>query len=277
MAANVDVTLIGNYRTATNFAILLTFFTVPITTVLFPTFSKLDHENEQQTLKTVFTSSVKYASLFLIPATMAMMVLSKPLIATLYGNKWLEAPIFLSLSVIINLLVIFGNLSLGSLLQGLGETKLLMKLSSLTLSIGVPMGTILIPPLGIIGFIIVTVTAGIPGFFIGLHWVWKHYGTKPDFSSSAKIFLASLLAATTTYATLTILTVPNWMLLTTGIILFLTIYIATAPLVGAINQADINNLRAMLSSLGIISKLIDIPLTIIQKILSVRSNKTFQI
>lgn len=84
--------MIGNYRIATNFAVLLTFFTFPISTVLFPAFAKLNPQNENQLLKTVFASSVKYTSLFLVPATMAMMVLAKPIIGTLYGDKWLYAP-----------------------------------------------------------------------------------------------------------------------------------------------------------------------------------------
>jgi hypothetical protein len=46
----------------------------------------------------------------------------------------------------------------------------------------------------------------------------------------------------------------------TGGALFLATYLTVAPLIGAINQTDINNLRAMFSGLGIISKLLEIPL-----------------
>ena len=38
--------MIGNYKIAVNFAILLTFFTAPISTVLFPAFSKIDPHTE---------------------------------------------------------------------------------------------------------------------------------------------------------------------------------------------------------------------------------------
>jgi PST family polysaccharide transporter len=265
MASFVDLASIGNYRIATNFAILLTFFTIPIATVLFPAFSKLNPQNEQQLLKTVFTSSVKYTALFLVPATMAIMVLAKPIIGTIYGDKWLYAPFFLALYVIGNLFAVFGNLSIGNLLAALGETKMLMKLNILTLFIGVPMAFLMIPQLGIPGVIIVALVAGIPSMFIGLHWAWKRYGTKTDFRASAKIFLSSATAAIATYLSLSVLNAANWVLLATGMALFLAIYLTVAPLIGAINQTDINNLRAMFSGLGIMSKLLEIPLTIVEK------------
>jgi O-antigen/teichoic acid export membrane protein len=271
MASFVDLELIGNYRIATNFAILLTFFTVPITTVLFPAFSKLNPQNEQQLLKTVFTSSVKYTALFLVPATMAIMVLSQPIIGTIYGDKWLHAPFFLSLYVISNLFAVFGNLSISSLFTALGETKMLMKLNILTLFIGVPMAVLMIPQLGITGVIIVALVAGIPSMFIGLHWAWKRYGTKIDFKASAKTFLASATAAIATYLFLSVFNTADWVLLATGLALFLAIYLTSAPLIGAINQADVNNLRTIFSGLGTTSKLLEIPLTIVEKPIKTRA------
>ena len=271
MAASVDTAIIGNFRIATNFAVLLTFFMAPISTVLFPAFSKLDPQNELQLLKTVFTASVKYTALFLAPATMALMVLSQPIISTIYGDKWLSAPFFLTLYVITNLFTIVGSMSMGSLLTALGETKMLMKMNILTLCIGMPLALLLIPSLGIPGLIAVTIVAGIPSMIIGLYWIWKRYGTKAELRNSAKIFLASGLAATATYLFLNVFTAASWIMLAAGVILFLVIYLLTAPLIGAINQTDINNLRAMFSGLGVISKLLEIPLTLVEKALQIRA------
>ncbi len=266
MASFVDVAMIGNYRIAANFAILLAFFTVPISTVLFPAFSKLNPRNEQQLLKTVFTSSVKYTALFLVPATMAMAVLSEPIIGTLYGSKWLSAPSFLALYVITNLFVIFGSLSTGSLLSGLGETRMLMKLNVLTLLVGVPLAFLLIPTLGIVGVILVNMIAGLPSMFWGLYWIWKHYEAKADFKSSGRIFIVSLIAFTMTYVFINSFKAAEWIRLTIGGIIFLVSYVVSAPITGAITQSDIYNLRTMFSGLGFISKLISIPLGLIEKL-----------
>jgi len=265
MAFFCNDVMIGNYQVATNFAVILTFLTFPIVTVLFPAFAKLDLRSEQPLLQAVFMSSVKYAAMLLVPSTMAAMVLSKPMVNTLFGERWVYAPFFLALYIINNLLVLFGSFVLGSLLAGLGETKMLMKLSILTLSSGVLLAFLLIPTYGIVGVILGNLLAGLPSTFWGLHWIWKHYQVKADFHSSTKICIASIIPAITTYFSLNFLNTAEWIRLLIGGIIFLTIYILTAPMIGAISQSDINNLRAMFSSLGIISRLIEIPLKLVEK------------
>jgi len=265
MAFYCSDVMIGNYQIAVNFAVLLTFFTFPIATVLFPAFSKLDPKNERQPLQAVFTFSVKYTAILLVPATMAIIVLSKPMINTLFGQKWVYAPFFLSLYVTSFLFSVFGDLSMSSLMAGIGETKMLLKLTLLTLSFGIPLAFILIPTYGIVGVILGTILAGIPSLFLGLHWIWKHYGAKADYKSSTKIFIASTVAAKATYLSLNFLNTTEWIRLIIGGTIFLTVYILTAPFIGAINQSDINNFRAMFSGLGIVSKLIEIPLNLAEK------------
>jgi stage V sporulation protein B len=267
MAHYISNVTIGNYKIATNFMTLLSLLVIPISTVLFPAFSKIDPKKEKDLLKTLFESSVKYTVLIVIPATLAMIVLSKPLIGTIYGSKWPDAWFFLALSAVYNLLVLIGWRSMNALLPAVGETKLLMNLSLLGLGVSIPLAFFLIPTLGILGLIIGSQLSGLPVMFIGLYLSWKRYGVKADFYSSAKILFASALAAITVYTFLVFFTAAYWILLVVGTVLFLVVYIISAPLVGAVNQIDVNNLRTMFSSLGIVSKLLEIPLKIIEKIL----------
>jgi O-antigen/teichoic acid export membrane protein len=257
--------MIGNYQIAANFSVLLTFFTFPIAAVLLPTFSKLDPRNDPQLVRTVFVSSVKYTAMLLVPATIAVMVLSKPLISTLFGHKWTHAPGFLTLCVIGNLLILFGSLIVGILLTGTGKTKTLLKLTLLTLSLGIPLAFILIPALGIAGVILGPLIAQIPSLVWGLHWIWEHYKAKADYNSSAKIAVASTLAAIITYLFLAFINTVEWLRLAMGGTVFMTAYILVAPIIGAVTPTDINNLRIMLSGLGIVSKLVNIPLTVAEK------------
>ena len=259
-------TMFGNYATALNFSVLLTFFTIPISTVLFPAFAKLDPQNEHELIRSIFASSIKYASILLVPATMAVMALSGPMIGTLYGEKYVYGPFFLTIYAISNLFTAVGSLSSGSLLSGLGETKILMKQSIMTLAIGLPLGFLLIPTTGIPGLIIASIIAGLPSMLWGLHWIWKHYKAKADFQSSAKILAASTIAAITAYLPTIFLNTANWTKLTIGLIIFITVYIPSAPIIGAVSLTDITNLRTMFSGLGLLSKLINIPLTIAEKI-----------
>jgi stage V sporulation protein B len=273
MAHYVGNATIGNYKIAGNFVSLLSLLVVPISTVLFPAFSKVDLKKEKDLLKTLFASSVKYTVLIVIPATMAMIVLSKPLIGTLYGNKWPDAPFFLVLSVAFNLFVLIGWRSMNALLPAAGETKLLMYLNFLGIAVSIPLAFLLIPPLGMLGLIIGSQASGWPVMFIGLYFTWKRYGVKADFYSSAKIFLASVIAFVIVYAFLFFFGAANWILLVGGSLLFLAVYIISVPLVGGINQADVSNIRTLFSSLGIISKILEIPLKIMEKILKSFNSK----
>lgn len=267
-----DLTLIGNYKISTNFLILIAFFTVPINTVLFPAFSKLDPKKEIELVKTVFASSIKYSALLLVPATMILVVLSTPLIGALYGNKWAFAPQFLALGVLTNLLSCLGFLTVMNFASGLGDTKIVLKLTIVQLAIGVPLALILIPWAGINGMIIGMLISGIPGLFIYLYLAWKKYGVKIDYGSSAKIFLSSLLSAIVVYVFLTVFPLSDWIQLGIGFLFFLVIYVTFVSLFGALKQNDINNLRAMLHGLGIISKILEIPLTLIEILIKKKSS-----
>ena len=275
MASSTDIAMIGNYKIATNFAVFLTFFIYPIQTVLFPAFSKIDPVKDRKLLNTVFASSVKYASLFLAPATVALMILAVPLISTIYGGKWASAPLFLTLSIAGNVFVVLGSLSLSQLLSGVGETNMLMRMKILTFCIGVPLAFLMIPAFGIIGLIVVsTLVAGLPSLIFGLYWMWKRYGTKADLRNSAKILLASVIAGATTYLFMNTFVAAAWLLLITGALLFLAIYVISIPLVGALNLMDINNLRTMFSGLGPLSKLLEIPLAIFEKPLIIKKRNS---
>ena len=264
--------MIGNYQIAVNFGMFLTLFTFPIVTVLFPAFSKLDPKSEPHLLRTVFAFATKYAALFLVPATMATIVLSEPMISIIFGQKWVHAPFFLTLYVIQHLLVLFGGYVAYSFLAGVGETKMLMKLSLLELLIGIPLAFILIPMYGIAGVILGSLLAGIPSFFWSRYWLWKNYNAKPDFKISAKIFLAASIATMATYFALNLFASALWTKLLIGGTIFLTLYIIMAPIIGAISQKDIQTLRTMFSGLGVISKLINIPLTLAKKVAALTSD-----
>ena len=174
MASSVDVTMIGNYSIATNFAILLSFFVYPVQTVLFPAFSRLNSSKDKELIKTIFTSSIKYSSLFLVPVVVAIMVLSAPMVSTIYGpQKWLSAPFFLTLYVAGNLIVLLGSLSYNRLLYAMGESKMLLKLNTMALCIGVPLAFLVIPPFGIPGVIVVGTVVGGFSTIIGIYWTWK--------------------------------------------------------------------------------------------------------
>jgi O-antigen/teichoic acid export membrane protein len=302
MVQNASLSMMGNYYNSVYFSILVTFISFPISNVLFPAFSKLNPEKEPELVKTVFSSSVKYTAILLIPITMLIISLSTPLVHTLFPpddigrlqalfitkapSKFPYSPLFLAISSITNLFVLFGHVSLGAFQTGIGKTQQIMKQSLLSLIISLPFAYTIINYFGnlgsdmemfvIIGGILSVMISTIPGLIWGLIWSWKNYHVKADFKNSAKIFTASLIASITAYTFSTFINTSYPIILLTGTLLFLFTYIITAPLIGAVNHADIDNLKQMSSGLGIISKIIKIPLQLMQKLTKPPKNNNNQ-
>jgi O-antigen/teichoic acid export membrane protein len=261
----------GSYVASANFTVLLTFFSTPIQTVLFPTFAKLDPQHEHELIRTIFASSIKYASILIVPAAMILMVLSGPLVGTLYGQKYAYAPFFLTLAAINALYVVLGGNSVSGFLSGFGETRTVMKWNIITVIVGIPLSILLIPTFGITGLIIASLIDGLPSFLWVLRWTWKHYGVRADLQSSAKILAASTIAAFAAYLPAKFLNTTDWIKLIIGLIVFLIVYIEGAPLIGAVNLDDINGLRTMFSEMGIVTKIINLPLNAAEKAALTRS------
>jgi len=120
--------------------------------------------------------------------------------------------------------------------------------------------------MGIVGLIITTIVASKPSLAIGLYWARKKYAVRMDIKSSMRILIGSSVAAAATLLVTNFIAYADWMELCVGILVFSTAYLIAAPILGAINKSDINNLKIMFSGLGIISKIINIPLNVMERL-----------
>jgi O-antigen/teichoic acid export membrane protein len=260
--------LIGNFAVANNFTVLLLFFATPITTMLFPAFSKLDADKDKETLKIVFKSSVKYSSLLVIPPTLAVMALANPIVSALFGAKYAEAPIYLALLAINYILTAFGNLSTFVLVSGQGKTKFYLFLAIVNTVAGVALALLLVPTFGVIGLIITTVFDGVPGLSISLYWIKKHYDATVDWVSSAKILFSSGAAGTSAFLAISFVDLSHWPKLIIGLLVFAAVLFLTLVATRSIKKPDIDNLRLMASETGPLKGIIDRILNILEKLVS---------
>ena len=68
-----------------NFSALISVLSYPISTALFPAFSKINLKSEKEEMKSLFKYSIKYVSLLVIPASIFTMVFSRELVYLIYG------------------------------------------------------------------------------------------------------------------------------------------------------------------------------------------------
>jgi O-antigen/teichoic acid export membrane protein len=262
-----DNTAIGNFGIASTFVVLIAFFATPITTMLFPAFSKLNPQKDRGTLQNVFQYSVKYASLLVVPLAALVMCLAEPVVSTLFGQTYASAPLFLALLALTYFLPALGSLSTSNFISSQGKTTFILYLTLLSAAIGLPLGYILIMQFGVLGLIITTLVTGIPSTLIPLYWVKKHYNLTIDWSSSTKILLSSSVAAASTYLLILELGYSSLIRLIIGIVFFAFVFITAALLTKIINKSDIENLRSMASGLGIIGKIFCRVLNIYEKLM----------
>ncbi len=251
----IDNAIIGNYSVASNFAVLIAFFSVPITTMLFPAFSKLKAQNEKETLQKTYQYSVKYASLLVIPVASLIMSLAEPAVYTLFGNTYSAAPLFLALLSFSNMYVALGSLSNINLINSQGDTKYALLITLVTAIIGFPLALALILNWGVLGLLATSLIVGIPNLVLGLHIVRRQYGVVLDWKASARILSASAISAIVTFVVTYHLGFASWIRLIIGVIVFVAVLVPAIVLTRAISDLDISNLREMTRGLGPITTL----------------------
>ena len=264
-----DNVMIGNYGIAINFVVLIGFFSTPITTMLFPAFSKLNSQKDKETIKNVFQSSIKYASLLVVPVAMLVICVAEPAVSTLFGATYNSAPLFLALLATSYLYTTLGNLSTGNLINSQGQTKLNLYLTLITAAIGFPMGYILIMQFGVFGLIVTTLVAGLPSICLSLLWTKKHYGVSVDWRSSTRILLSSGITATLTFMLISSLGFDSWIRLIIGVLFFSVVFVFVALLTRTVTRSDIGNLRIMISDLGPLSGIVNKLLNFAERIMGI--------
>jgi len=249
-----DVT-VGNYQVALNVIILITFISSPINTVLMPAFSRISHENNKLAIPAVFRFSVKISALVIVPCAMIMIALSEPAVVTLFGGNYPDAPFFLGLLATNYLFVIMGSHGITNLLQGQAKTGVYLKLTMMTVLLGIPLGIVLIFIYGVAGLIVASILANVPYLIGGLRFIKVRYLAVIDWESSVKIMISSIVAALCAYSVIVIHMMPEWMELIIGTALFLIVYVLVISFIRTIRDDEIAILNDSLKESGPIYRL----------------------
>ena len=263
-----DNALIGNYSVASNFVVLITFFALPVTTMLFPAFSKLDAQKDRETLRNVFQYSVKYAALIVVPVTVMVMALAQPAIGTIFENKYVQAPLYLALLSVIYLFSAVGSLCTVSLINGQGYTKYNLKLTILTVAIGFPLSLVLVSQFGIIGLIAASTIAGLPSFCLTLRFIKKHFVVSLDWISSLKILFSSAASGLLTYFTIFLLPFGDPIKLVVGVVIFVVAFLFITAVTKTLNEGDLANISEVANAMGPLRKLLIFVINFVKKLMS---------
>lgn len=243
LALFVSNTEIGNYTTAMHFSVLITLLSYPIATSLFPAFSKLSINKDRNMVKKMFKLSVKYTSLLLIPASLAVAVLSKEAVYTLYGSQYQLAPSYLSLYILSVLYSGLGVYVVSSFFNGQGDTRATLRINLVYLGLTVPLAFVMTLLYGVPGLVISILAAEFLYSVYALFLAHKKYEVTVDLVSSLRTGVAALSSALLVYIFIAFAPIPIPIFkLAVGGSIYVASFLAFAPLLKVINKEDIRNL-----------------------------------
>lgn len=247
LASYVTDSEIGNFSAAVNLSVLLTILVIPISTAMFPAFSKFDLKKESDQLRALFSRSVTYTSLMVVPLTMALMVFSKEVVFILYGSSFVLAPAFLLFYVSTFLLVGLGYHVLGSFFNGIGETKQTLRLHLVQAAVFVILAPVATVAFGVQGLIVALVTSNLGLTVYGIFIVRKKCGIQFSPSRQLCIYGVSGLAAASSWLFSYFSPLGTVLNLIAGMCLFLFVYLTLAPILGAAREDDVESFRRIFS------------------------------
>jgi O-antigen/teichoic acid export membrane protein len=262
LALHITPEYIGNYQAAARFSVLVTFFTVPLSTVIFPLFSKLD--KQENALRTTFVYSIKYSGFIIYPILAFCIAIAPELITVLYGQGYPYATTYMRLYMLTFSFIGLGSISASSLIM-LKKTRISFHQTLINFLVSIPLAFILIPRIDVTGLIIASGLGSLLSFTYGLNWIRNNLNLEPDYVIAFKTILAATSAGfATRICTNMFQLIPGVELLIGGT-LFILFYVASILLLKVIKQEDLDNLENMSRGLGPIYPVIKKMITLLQQ------------
>lgn len=256
---------VGNYSVAQNGNSIVDYLAWPISLVIFPMFSKIDSSEQSEGLKKLFKYSVKYSSLVILPAAVAVFWLGKPLISFLFGPEYEFAWTYLTLLSIGWLLYGFGSVHLRKLLLSQGDTRFLTIMDSITAAISVFLALVLVFFYGVLGLIVTTLLSGWPTYILVYRRARQKYGLSLPTNDLIRIYGSTTITALLTLP-IALFIVNELLKLLLGLLVIITVYGIAILLTRAITLNDIETLRRMTSK-SYLDKIIGAILNLMERVM----------
>jgi O-antigen/teichoic acid export membrane protein len=248
--SNADV---GSYSASSNFIALLGVIPISITTALLPAFSKLNSSSTPDQVKAFFKRANKYTCLLIVPTAALLLLFSSQVVGIVYGSAYSSAGKFLAFSVLAYFLVGIGSLSLTSLFNGLGETRLTLKVALVNLSVVAGLSPVLAPLYGVVGVVLASLTGGIISAlyaaYVGVHRLRIEFEAGP----TVRIYLAGFLASLLPLLLLHFLWAYYIEVLIAGAVLYLIVYVTLMPLIGIVDERELGALEKMTGKVRVLN------------------------
>jgi O-antigen/teichoic acid export membrane protein len=239
---------IGNYSVALNFSVLLSFVTLPISTTIFPLFSKL--KPEQGELAFLYRNAVKYSTLFGYPIIFTTIALADQIITILFRHKYIYAAYYLRIYMLTFLLIGLGSVCNGSLLSGQDRNDINFKSTLAKFVISLPLSFYAIQAYGVVGLLYTYFVTAAINTGINFVYIRRIFGFKINFQFLIKMLLISLVASFSVYEFTGMISLHPWIEFFAGGLLSLLIYAVGVVVTKTLTKQDYTYLLRLSDSFG---------------------------
>jgi len=269
MASNV---VVGYYQSAQNILAAVNLTSFAMTVTLLPAFAHLQGIKADTAL--AFRYAVKYTSFVVGPIIFFIIGASGAIVQFLYGQSYSSADVYLILLCISIAPTLLGHPIFPTFFSGVGRTKFSMyfflvgALFQFTLA---PLFAFWLG-LGVPGLIYSSLVGNLASTSLGVLMASKFFAATIDVRSLA----ATVVALSISFAPLVffqLLRLDSTLLLVVDVASFLTIYLTSAPLLGAITQDDVTRLSLATAGMGYFSRIFGIILRYESKVLRMKSSQ----
>jgi stage V sporulation protein B len=249
-------TVVGYYQAASNVTAAITLSSGAIAVGLFPAFSSLHGLGEDTA--SAFRHATKYVVYLMAPIIFFLVGASGLIMRILYGAAFSSAGTYLILLAVAALPLIIGVLVANIFFSAIGKTRLPLVVNvtgAIALFILAPvLGKVL--NFGVVGLIGATIVSGAISMFLGLYFASRYLQASADLRAIGAIIGASLLGWGAMLP-VSLLGLTHVVTLLVDLVIFLAVYLTTAPLLRTFDEADIARLRAAISGMGVFGKILE--------------------
>ncbi len=270
LAFFVTDTDIGNFKAAINFAVLLLVLASPITVVLLPAFSKLNHISKKKA-RNFFQIALRYTTLAVVPVASLIIIFSSEIVQIIYGSTYQLASLFLSTYILLYLLVGIGYLTLPSFFNGLGETRITLKMNLVTLFTLLVLAVPLTQTFGVQGIIAAFIISLMTGTFYGAYTARKKFDINFDIKSTARIYLISAFASVFPLLFINFTSFSSELKLVLGSTIYLLVFITLMPLTSLVFSTELQKITLAARNTPLLKQFVTPIIKYQQKILNLKA------
>lgn len=276
MAAYVIDAVIGEYTVASNLNATITYLAWPVSSIMLPTFSKMNYQKESSSLKKSYKYFLRYSSLIVVPCGVLMTILARPLVILLFGDQYKSAWLLLFLLSLKWVKYGLGGTHMVRFLQAQGETRYLAGVQAVGTCVTIVSSLVLIPLFGIFGLIATSYIGDVPLLVLWFQRVIRKYGLKPPLGDLKRLY-ASVVLMSVAVAPILLLEIDIILQLLAGLLIAAIVFLLAVAWTMTLNETDIGYLREIVRPQPLLNRVVSKILDVLEFLIAhLRKSKNLQ-